>query len=100
MDFVEEIIYYDEEYQSLSETVRDQVTFQQFVSIRNPRWSKDGVGLWAKKMEEVNYWSRREEENRAKLVKKVETSPHAGRLKGAQIEPTIVRSKDLFQSCK
>jgi hypothetical protein len=100
MDFAKEIIYCDEEYQALSETFRAQVTFQQFVSIKNPRWSKDDVALWAKKMEEVNYWSRRAEENRAKAVRKVDTSPHASRLKGAQIESTTIRSRELCHSCK
>jgi hypothetical protein len=79
MYFAEEIIYCDEEYQALSETFRAQVTFQQFVSIKNPRWSKDEVALWAKKMEEVNYWSSIAKENRAKAVKEVDTSPHASR---------------------
>jgi len=82
MAIAEEIIYHDMEYHALSETFRAQVTFQQFVSIKNPRWSKDDVALWAKKMEEVNYWSRRAEENRAKEVRKVDRSPHASRLKG------------------
>jgi hypothetical protein len=55
--FCREIIYCDEEYYTLSETFRAQVTFQQFVSIKNPRWSKDEVTHWAKKMEEIHYWS-------------------------------------------
>jgi hypothetical protein len=42
-DVAEEIVYCNEEYQALSETFRAQVTFQQFVSIKNPRWSKDEV---------------------------------------------------------
>jgi hypothetical protein len=100
MYFAEDIIYCDEEYQALSETFRAQVTFQQFVSIKNPRWSKDEVALWAKKMEEVNYWSRIPKENRAKAVREVDTSPHASRLKGAQIESTTVRSRELCHSCK
>ena len=54
-DFAKEIIYCDEEYQALSETFKAQVTLQQFVSIKNPRWSKYEVALWTKKMEEVNY---------------------------------------------
>jgi hypothetical protein len=99
MDFAEEIIYCDEEYQALSETFRAQVTFQQFVSIKNLRWSKDEVALWAKKMEEVNYWSKRAKEFRAKAVRKVDTSPHASRLKGAHIESTTIRSRELFYSC-
>jgi hypothetical protein len=47
MYFAEDIIYCDEGYQALSETSRAQITFQQFVSIKNPRWSKDEVALWA-----------------------------------------------------
>jgi hypothetical protein len=86
MDFVEEIIYCDEEYQALSETFRAQVTFQQSVSIKNPRWIKDEVALWAKNIEQINYWSIIARENRAKLVKEVDTSPHA--------------SREIFYSCK
>ena len=37
MDFAEDIIYCDEEYQALIETFKARVTFQQFVSIKNPR---------------------------------------------------------------
>jgi len=51
-------------------------------------------------MEEVNYWSRRVEENRAKVVRKVDISPHANRLKGEKIEPTTIRSKELCHNCK
>jgi hypothetical protein len=83
MATAEEIIYCDMEYQVLSETFRAQVTFQQFVSIENPRWSKDDIAVWAKKIEEVNYWRRKAEENRAKTVRKVDTSPPASGLKGA-----------------
>jgi hypothetical protein len=50
MAMAEEIIYCDMEYQALSETFRAQVTFQQFVSIKNPRWSKDDIAVWAKKI--------------------------------------------------
>jgi hypothetical protein len=100
MAIVEEIIYCDMEYQALSETFRAQVTFQQFVSIKNPRWSKDDIAVWAKKIAEVNYWRRKVEESRAKTVRKVDTSPHASGLKGAQIEPTTIRSRELCYSCK
>jgi hypothetical protein len=83
MHFAEDIIYCDEEYQALIETFKAQVTFQQFVSIKNPRWSKDDFALWVNKIEEVNYWGRKAEENRAKAVRKVDTSPHVSGLKGA-----------------
>jgi hypothetical protein len=96
MDFAKEIICCDMEYQALSETFRAQVTFQQFVSIKNPSWSKDDVALWAKKIEEINYWGTKVEEHRAKAVRKVDTTPRASGLKGAQIEPTIVRSRELL----
>jgi len=64
------------EYQALSETFRAQVTFQQIVSIKNPRWSKDDIVVWAKKIEKVNYWRRKVEERIAKTIRKVDTSPH------------------------
>jgi hypothetical protein len=31
---------------------------------------------------------------------KVDTSPHASGLKGAQMEPTTIRSRELFYICK
>jgi hypothetical protein len=80
-DFAEEIIYCNEEYYALSETFRAQVTFQQFVSIKNPRWSKDEVTHWAKKMEEIHYWNNIAEENRAKEGKEVDTSLPTSRRK-------------------
>ena len=86
MDFAEEIIYCEKEYRALGETFKAQVTFQQFVSIKNPRWSKDEVALWAKRMEEIHYWSRIAKENKARVVKEVDTSPYA--------------SRELFYSCK
>jgi hypothetical protein len=100
LHFAEEIIYCNEEYYALSETFRAQVTFQQFVSIKNPRWSKDEVTHWAKKMEEIHYWSSIAEENRAKEGKEVDTSLPASRWKEAQIEPTPIRSRELCYSCK
>ena len=100
MYFAEEIICCDEEYQYLSETFMAQVTFQQFVSIKNPRWSKDEVTHWAKMMEEIHYWSSITEENRAKEGKEVDTSLPASRWKEARIEPTPIRSRELCYSCK
>jgi hypothetical protein len=79
MEFVEDIIYCDDEYRALSETFRAPITFQQFVSIKNPRWRKYEVALWAKRMEEIHYWSSIANENISKLVKEVDTSPHASR---------------------
>jgi hypothetical protein len=100
VDFLEEIIYCDEEYYALNKKCRAQVTFQQFVSIKNPRWSKDEVTHWAKKMEEIHYWSNIEEETRAKAVKEVDTSLSSSRWKEAQIEPTPIRCRELCYSCK
>jgi hypothetical protein len=80
VDFGKEVIYCDKEYYTLSETFRAQVTFQQFVSIKNPRWSKDEVTHWAKKMEEIHYWSNIAEET--------------------QIEPTPIRCREICYSCK
>jgi hypothetical protein len=76
------------------------VTFQQFVSIKNPRWSKDEVTHWVKRMEQINYWFNIEKENKAKEGKGVDTSLPASRWKEAQIEPTPIRSKELCYSCK
>jgi hypothetical protein len=43
------------EYYALGEETRAQLTFQQFLSIKNPRWSK----------EEITYWVNIEEENKS-----------------------------------
>jgi hypothetical protein len=43
------------EYYALGEETRAQLTFQQFLSIKNPRWSK----------EEVTYWVNIAEENKS-----------------------------------
>ena len=82
MDFVGEIVYCEREYYALSERFRAQVTFQQFVSIKNPRWSKDEVTHWAKKMEEIHYWISIAKEIRAKEGKEVDTSLPASGLTG------------------
>jgi hypothetical protein len=99
-DFAKEIIYCDKEYYAPSETFKTQVTFQQFVSIKNPRWSKNEVTHWAKKMEEIHYWSSIAEENRAKEGKEIDTSLPASRWKEAHIEPTPIRCRELCYSCK
>jgi hypothetical protein len=100
MAIAEEIIYCDMEYQALSETFRAQITFQQLVSINNPRWSEDDIAVWAKKIEEGTYWRRKAEENRAQTFRKVDTSPRTSGFKGAQIEPTTIRSREISYSCK
>jgi arsenate reductase-like glutaredoxin family protein len=82
-DSAEEIIYCNEEYQALSETFMAQVTFQQFVSIKNTRWSKDEVTQWVKRMEEINYWFNIAKENKAKEGKEVDASLSASRWKEA-----------------
>jgi hypothetical protein len=46
LDFAKEIVYCEREYYALSERFRAQVIFQQFVSIKNHRWSKDEVTHW------------------------------------------------------
>jgi hypothetical protein len=91
LDFAREIVYCEREYYALSERFRAQVTFQQFVSIKNPRWSKD----------EVTHWVNIAEENR-----KQSQSSQGGRYittsrwKEAQIDPTPIRSRELCYSCK
>jgi hypothetical protein len=40
-DFVREIVCFEWEYYALSEGFRAQVTLQQFISIKIPRWRKD-----------------------------------------------------------
>jgi hypothetical protein len=80
LDFAREIVYCEREYYALSERFRAQVTFQQFVSIKNHRWSKD----------EVTHWVGIAEENRAREA----------RWKEAQINPTPIRSRELCYSCK
>jgi hypothetical protein len=101
MEFVEDIIYCNEEFQALDETFIAQVTFQQFLSIKNPRWSKDEIALWANNMGEVHYWSSITKENRATTIKEVDTSLPASRWRkhilhlhpiGARNFTTVVKS--------
>jgi hypothetical protein len=56
LHFAREIVYCEREYYALSERFRAQLTFQQFVSIKNTRWRKD----------EVTHWVGIAEENRAR----------------------------------
>jgi hypothetical protein len=42
------------EYYALGEETRAQLTFQQFLSIKNPRWSKEEITYWVNKAEENN----------------------------------------------
>jgi hypothetical protein len=65
---------------TLSEGCRAQVTFQQYLSMNNPRWSKD----------EVTYWVNKTEEYRARTT----------RWREAQSNPTPIRSMQLCYSCK
>jgi hypothetical protein len=57
--FARESVFCEREYYALSEGTRAQLTFQQFVSIKNPRWSKD----------EVTHWVNITEENRARAAR-------------------------------
>jgi hypothetical protein len=80
LDFAREMVFYEREYYALGEGTRAQLTFQQFVSIKNPRWIKD----------EVTHWVNIVEENRAA----------AARWREAQINPTPIRSRQRCYSCK
>jgi hypothetical protein len=80
LDFARGIVDCEREYQTLNELLRDLITFQQFMSIKNPSWSKD----------EVTHWVGIAEENIAMEA----------RWKEAQINPTPIRSKELCYSCK
>jgi hypothetical protein len=80
LDFVREIVFCEREYYALSEGTRAQLTFQRFVSIKNPRWSKD----------EVTHWVNIAEENRATTI----------RWREAQINPKPIRSRQRYYICK
>jgi hypothetical protein len=80
-DFSREVVrcrwkyYYD-----LSEGFRAQVTFRQYLSMHNPRWSTDEVTFWVNQMEEY--------------------MATTDRWKEAQNNPTPIRSTQLCYSCK
>jgi hypothetical protein len=59
IDFAREAVCCEREYHSLSERFKVQVTLQQFISMKNPRWSKD----------KVTYWTNIVEGNRARVAK-------------------------------
>jgi hypothetical protein len=48
----------EREYQIINEILKELITFQQFVSFKNPSWSKD----------EVTHWVGVAEETRARAV--------------------------------
>jgi hypothetical protein len=79
-DFAKEIVDCEREYQTLNEILMDLVTSHQFVSFKNPSWSKY----------EVTHWVDATEENRSR----------AARWKEEQIIPTPIRSRQLFYNCK
>jgi hypothetical protein len=56
VDFARGIVDCEREYQTLNEILRKLITFQQFVSFKNPSWSKD----------EVTHWVNIAEKNRAR----------------------------------
>jgi hypothetical protein len=79
-EFSREIVHCEWEYYALSEGFTTQVTLQQFISIKNPRWSKDEVSEWADRAERnisiTTIW--REAKNK----------------------PTLIRSRQCCYSCK
>jgi hypothetical protein len=75
-----EIVFCEREYYTLREETRAQLTFQRFVSIKNPRWRKD----------EVTHWVNIAKENRATTA----------RWREAQINPRPIRSRQRCYSCK
>jgi hypothetical protein len=53
IDFTREAVSCEREYHTLSERFKAQVTLQQFISIKNPRWSKDEVTYWGSIVEGI-----------------------------------------------
>jgi hypothetical protein len=52
-DFSREIVVVRwEYYYDLSESTRALVTFQQYLSMKNPRWSTDEITFWVNQIEE------------------------------------------------
>jgi hypothetical protein len=78
--FAREMVFCEEEYYALSEGTRAQITFQQYVALRNPMWRKDEVAHWV------------EETERKRAI--------VARWKEAQSNPTPIRSTQLCYSCK
>jgi hypothetical protein len=52
-DFTGRIVDCEREYQTLNKIFRDLITFHQFVSFKNPSWSKDKVTHWIIVVEEM-----------------------------------------------
>jgi hypothetical protein len=69
-----------EYYYDLSERTRAQATFQQYLSMRNPRWSTDEITFWVNQTEEYMATTARWRE--------------------AQSNPTPIKSTQLWYSCK
>jgi hypothetical protein len=79
-DFSRETVHCEWEYYAFSEGFRAQITLQQYISIKNPGWSKYEVTEWA---------------NRAERIKS-----KTNRWREAQINPTPIRSRQHCYNCK
>jgi hypothetical protein len=51
-DFAREAVRFEWDYYASSEVFRAQITFQQYLSINNSRWSEDEVTHWVNMTEE------------------------------------------------
>jgi hypothetical protein len=51
-DFAREVVRCEWDYYASSEVFRAQITFQQYLSINNSRWSEDEVTHWVNMTEE------------------------------------------------
>ena len=78
--FAREMVFCEEEYYALSEGTRAQITFQQYVALRNPMWRKYEVAHWV------------EVTKRKRAI--------VARWKEVQSNPTPIRSTQLCYSCK
>jgi hypothetical protein len=68
--FSREAVRCEWDYYDLSERTRAQVTFQQYLSMKNPRWTTDEITFWVNQIEEYRasaaIW-REEQSNRTPI---------------------------------
>jgi hypothetical protein len=80
MNIISRFVECEREYETLNENFKGLLTFQWFLSYKNPSWRK----------EEIEYWVNEMKKNRALIA----------RWKEEQSDPTPIRSTQPCHYCK
>jgi hypothetical protein len=58
MNIISRIVECEREYETLNENFKGLLTFQWFLSYKNPSWNKEEITCWVNEMEEnrATFW--------------------------------------------